>query len=570
MSNQPPGSFFYHQRRIFWLFFTGCCIVSCNNTEQKPPPEVVVVKIPEKIDEKVKELLQTTLRYIIENKGKLNDSVILQHPGLLDTLYNIGNFQPLWSSDEKWNTLADSLYEFVAASRLYGLFPSDYNVSPLTNIRSGMAADSIHKKNAASWARADLMLTDAYLSMAKDLSLGRMAKDSITLRNDTLLNDTFFIKNFQEAVAQKNIRGLLEQLEPTLKGYVDLKTSIASFLDSAQLKKTTYVLYPNKDSALLMKQVESRLAELDLITVAGDSSSLRSNIRKYQKEHGIPVTGKIGDKTVTSLNNSDWQKFKRIAVNLDRYKLMADTLPHQYILVNLPGFYLQLWNDDTLALQSKVVVGKPLTRTPLLTSKITDMVTYPQWTIPESIIIKEVLPGLKKDTNYLRKKGYSLINDKGDEVNPGSVNWHKYSKGIPYKVVQGSGDDNALGILKFNFSNKYSVYLHDTNQRYYFDKTFRALSHGCVRVQQWNKLARFIIRNDSTNAAAYVNTFKTDTLKAWLNRKEKHVIPVRTRLPVYIRYFGCTGVEGKVKFFDDIYNEDRMLIERYFANKPVI
>ena len=98
---------------------------------------------------------------------------------------------------------------------------------------------------------------------------------------------------------------------------------------------------------------------------------------------------------------------------MDRYKLLPDTLPHQYIWVNLPGFYLQLWNDDTLVLESKVVVGKPLTRTPLLTSKITDMVTYPQWTIPESIITKEVLPGLKKDTNYLKKKGYSLINEKG-------------------------------------------------------------------------------------------------------------------------------------------------------------
>ena len=535
---------------------------------------MVVVKIPEKIDEKVKELLPTTLKFVLENKGKLNDSVVLQHPGLLDTIYNMGNFQPIWSSDEKWNRLTDSLYAFIAASRLYGLFPSDYYLSSLTNIRNGMASDSLHKKNAALWARADLMFTDAYLAMARDLNLGRLSRDSISLRNDSLANDTFLIKNFQEALAQKNIRGLLEQLEPKLKGYVDLKASIPGFLDSARFAKTTYVVYPNKDSAALMKQVADRLAELNYTITPGDSSSLRQNIRKYQKEHNIPVTGKIGDKTVSGLNNTDWQKFKRIAVNLDRYKLMADTLPHQYLWVNLPGFYLQLWDADTLALQSKIVVGKPLTRTPVLTSRITDMVTYPQWTIPESIIVKEVLPGLKKDTNYLRKKGYSLINSKGDEVYASSVKWARYTKGIPYKVVQGSGDDNALGILKFNFSNKYSVYLHDTNQRYYFDKTFRALSHGCVRVQQWNKLAHFIISNDSMNAVANattfkVNTFKTDTLKAWLSRKEKHVIPVRTKLPVYIRYFGCAGIDGKVKFFDDIYNEDRMLSDRYFANKPV-
>jgi len=566
MIKQPLRSIFYPHRKAFWLFFMAGCIVSCNNTEQKPP-EVVVVKIPEKIDEKVKEVLKTTLHYVVENNGKLNDSVMLQRAVLLDSLYNTADYQPLWSSNEKWNTLADSLYAFIAGSRAYGLFPSDYHINSLLNIRTGMAADSLHKKNAALWARADVLYTDAYLNMARDLKLGRLAKDSITLRIDSLVNDTFFIKNFQEAVAQKNIRVSLEQLEPRLKGYVDLKASIAGFLDSAKFDKTTYVIYPAKDSAALLKQVENRLNELEFTVKESDTASLRENIRRYQKQHSIPVTGKIGEKTVASLNSSDAQKFRRIAVNLDRYKMMADTLPHQYIWVNLPAFYLQLWDDDTLAMQSKIVVGKPLTRTPLLTSKITDMVTYPQWTIPESIILKEVLPGLKKDTNYLRKKGYSLVDSKGDEVMASSVNWHKYTKGIPYKVVQGSGDDNALGILKFNFGNKYSVYLHDTNQRYYFDKTFRALSHGCVRVQQWNKLAKFIISNDSVNAAPGINTFKTDSLKAWLNRKEKHTIGVRTKLPVYIRYFGCAGIDGKVKFYDDIYNEDKMLIERYFVNK---
>jgi len=570
MRNTNPCQFFFLQMKRLCPFFIIGCLLSCNNIEPAKPPEVAVVKIPEKIDGKVAELLQITNKYVTENKGKLNDSVFLLHADLLNKIYEEGDFHPIWSSDEKWNSTADSMYSLVHDAKLYGLFPSDYNFPSLANIFSGMASDSLHKKNAALWARADIMLTDAYLGMAHDLKLGRLVKDSVTLRVDSLVTDSFFVHQFQEALAQKNIRGSLEQLEPKLKGYTDLKAAIPAFLDSAQLKKATYVFYPNKDSASLMKQVALRLSELGMIQAAGDTGLLREGIRKYQKQNNIPVTGRIGEKTVNSLNNSDWQRFKRIAVNLDRYKLLPDTLPHQYIWVNLPGFYLQLWNDDTLALESKIVVGKPLTRTPLLTSKITDMVTYPQWTIPESIILKEVLPGLQKDTNYLKKKGYSLTNDKGDEVFTSSVKWAKYKKGIPYKVIQGSGDDNALGILKFNFNNKYSVYMHDTNQRYYFARSSRALSHGCVRVQQWDKLAHFLISNDSLNAAPNVNTFKTDSLKAFLKRKEKHVIPVRTKVPVFIRYIGCTGINGRVKFYDDIYNEDKMLSERYFSNKPVI
>src|SRR5258705_13343903 len=111
--------------------------------------------------------------------------------------------------------------------------------------------------------------------------------------------------------------------------------------------------------------------------------------------------------------------------------------------------------------------------------------------------MKVILPSLKKYHGYLAEKGYSLLDEKNEEVDPYFIDWSKYKTGIPYKVVQGSGDDNALGILKFNFPNKYSVYLHDTNQRYYFSRQFRSLSHGCVRVQEWQKLSQFILNNDS-------------------------------------------------------------------------
>jgi murein L,D-transpeptidase YcbB/YkuD len=132
-------------------------------------------------------------------------------------------------------------------------------------------------------------------------------------------------------------------------------------------------------------------------------------------------------------------------------------------------------------------------------------------------------------------------------------------------VIQGSGDDNALGILKFNFNNKYAVYLHDTNQRYLFAQAVRSLSHGCVRVQEWEKLAYNILEYDYTDEKKL--QAKEDSLSAWLVRKEKHSIGVRNRLPVYLRYISCEGVNGNVVFYDDIYGEDKQLQEKYFAGK---
>lgn len=199
------------------------------------------------------------------------------------------------------------------------------------------------------------------------------------------------------------------------------------------------------------------------------------------------------------------------------------------------------------------------------------MITYPQWTIPTSIIEKEVLPGVKKNPNYFAKHGYSIINDKGEEIDPATIDWKKYTKGIPYKVVQGSGDANALGILKFNFSNKYSVYLHDTNQRYLFKNASRSLSHGCVRVQEWEKLAHYLVNKDSmTSTTPMLGTYPpADSLRVWMKRKEKHYLPVRNRMPLYIRYFSAEGVGGRVKLYEDIYGEDKRLKERYFADKSI-
>ena len=239
-------------------------------------------------------------------------------------------------------------------------------------------------------------------------------------------------------------------------------------------------------------------------------------------------------------------------------------MPEKYLWVNIPSYYLQLRECDTVILQSKVVVGKPETKTPMLTSTIVDMITYPKWTIPESIIKKEILPGLKKDPGYTTRKGYSLVDKDGNEVDPYSVSWAKYEKGIPYKVVQGSGDDNALGVLKFNFPNKYSVYLHDTNQRYLFSKTSRALSHGCVRVQAWNELAQYILRNDSSFAS---NAVPVDSLESWLATKQKRYIPVRKPIPLFIRYFSCETKNGKLVFYEDIYEEDKRLRDRLFSSK---
>jgi murein L,D-transpeptidase YcbB/YkuD len=156
-----------------------------------------------------------------------------------------------------------------------------------------------------------------------------------------------------------------------------------------------------------------------------------------------------------------------------------------------------------------------------------------------------------------------VVNGSDSVIDPHSIDWSKLdSKHFPYLIRQREGDDNSLGVIKFNFANKYAVYLHDTNARSLFSRSARALSHGCVRVQKWQELSQFLVRSDTTR-------FPTDTLNAWIERQEKHTVTGFPRVPLYIRYFTVEGKNGRLNFYSDIYGYDRIDRNKYFATRSI-
>jgi murein L,D-transpeptidase YcbB/YkuD len=568
----PPGKKFFEVSFTFVLLIS-LFLIACNNKKEPAAKEIVIA--PEQMDEKVKDIISASLDYAISFNGKVDDSVTLTYDSLLRDLYKDQFYNPLWSSNEKWFPRSDSVFNFIEQAKLYGLFPEDYHFHRLLSLRHRFASDSLvqgDRKDAALWARADLMLSDALLKIIKDIKLGRLPNDSITLRKDSVLPDEFYHEKFRAITSGNPLKPVIVSLEPVHKGYYQLKAGIKKFLDSADFREYAIIKYPNKDAAAFKASLVKRLFDAGYIDSAGlspDSLQLADALKRFQKNKGLTADGKAGAQTIRELNSSDREKFIRIALTLDKYKMLPEQMPEKYIWVNIPSFSLKLMSGDTAKLTSRVVVGKPKTRTPVLNSSVYEMITYPQWTIPQSIIVKEILPSLKKDPAYLARKGYSLFDSKGEEVDPFTIDWLKYTKGIPYRIIQGSGDANALGVMKFNFSNKYAVYLHDTNQRFYFGMASRALSHGCVRVQEWEKMALYLLRNDSLNAKSRrMNGYTpVDSVRHWLAAKEKHVVPVRSKVPIFIRYFSCEGTDEGIVFYEDVYDEDRRLGELYFTGK---
>jgi len=527
--------------------------------------------------EHIPDLIQRLINQVSTN-GKFDDSATILQPAVLQWFYDSTRYAPKWSKMQQWLPIADSLSAAIENAKLYGLYPEDYHLNILHSIRQRITSDSMSRKDAVLWSKADLLFTDALLQMINHVKLGRLQKDSITLRKDSVLSNQFFAAQINKFFKNNSISSVLDSLEPRITGYQELKTGLKRFLDSADFHNFTYLPFPIRDTAKFKLALKQRLIEDSLLRLwsfedppdpSSDSIEVSVALKNYQKNKKLTIDGKAGPETIRSLNMTDKERFLRIALTLDKFKMLPDSMPKKYIWVNLPSYYLELRDADTVKIISKIVVGKPLNRTPELNSAISDMITYPQWNIPASIVEKEILPGLKKDPGYLAEKGYSLLDSKNEEVDPYFIDWSKYKKTIPYKVVQGSGDDNALGILKFNFPNKYAVYLHDTNQRYLFANKNRSLSHGCVRVQEWQKLSEFILNNDSTYVVSKgkITYTKTDSVTQWLNNKEKHYIPVRDRIPLFIRYFTCEAKNGRIIFYDDVYSEDQRLKEKYFRNK---
>ena len=568
MPNRRKG-YLYQGIVLLWIILFSC-------QSSNLPADKQIVADPGQLHKLEAEDIKALLELAQKNAGRIDDTIRLNFVKIVDNFYKAREYEPAWSRKDKWEPLADSLFQFIVHAELAGLFPNDYHFKYLQSLKYTLDRDSLKRMNAALWSRADLMLTDGFMHLIKDLKLGRLQPDSISLNKDSALSENFFQVHINELFDKKQITTLCSSLEPRHRGYWELKKGIKHFLDSMDRRNYTYVSYPFKkgdvkDSVFFIKLLQKRLMESGVLEFSDrlpDSASLKAAIVKIQKWKGLKTDGKVTAGLIRSLNINDEERFKRIAITLDRYKQLPETMPLNYIWVNLPAYYLQVMDHDTVALESRIICGKPDTRTPLLNSRISEMITYPTWTVPTSIIVKSYLPKLKHNPNYISRIGLKLVNRKGETVNPGTINWGKYSKGIPFKVVQNSGDKNALGIFKFNFNNPYAVYLHDTNQRYLFKNSYRALSHGCVRVQEWQKLAFYIAKNDSINSNLRDSLkYNSDSIRNWISHKERHKIDVIFEIPIFVRYFSCEGKKGKIQFYDDIYGEDKILREKYFSNK---
>lgn len=290
--------------------------------------------------------------------------------------------------------------------------------------------------------------------------------------------------------------------------------------------------------------------------------ALSNILRSYEPKHPAYHALKSHLKQMLTRPAGDtlwlWQT-RQLAVNMERWRWYTPGLPERYIGVNVPSFSLQVTDHDSSVLESKVIIGKPETPTPELESVVRSFIIYPYWHVPRSIV-KEILPHIQEDTLYLKQHNYDVLDARGKPVKTSSIDWHAYTADdFPFTLRQREGSENTMGIIKFVFSNRYGVYLHDTNARRLFSRTDRALSHGCIRVEKAVALARYLIRND--------HIVSPEDLDQYLMLQHRMEIRLIEPIPVYLQYFTCTSNKGKVTFHNDLYGKDKAMMDALYGEK---
>lgn len=546
----------------FFLFcISAWCIIACNEKPQEKVKPVVLIARPEQVNEEVAKLIKAQLIDFDTSKVVVLGNSLYATKQLIE-FYKSTDFNPAWTNKGKHIKQCDSLLELIKNASDYGLIPNDYHFDGLMELIAHEKNAITKKYDAVKISEIDLLLTDAFFTLAVHLNKGRLNPNTLQKEWKAEKIDTNLVDVLTEAIKQNSIRNALESFEPTNKPYKALKLALSAFQLEFKDSEWDSLFKPGLDTTTFNERLKKRL-------IAGhnyaedpktsERADLMKAIKDLQCRHNLTEDGVIGPLTYKVLQQTKQDYIQQIEMNLERWRYYDVPKQDKWVWVNIPKYEMSVLEQDTLVMKSRVIVGAYKTPTPLLESTIRYFIIYPYWTVPYSIASKEILPKLKRDTSYLNKENFEVL-DRNRKVIQTPINWKKYNeKYFPFYLRQRIGEENSLGILKFNFNNKYGVYLHDTNNHKLFNKNMRALSHGCVRLEKHVDFAKYLIRDDSLR-------YPVDTLLFDLFKEEQKYVYLKRPMPIYINYFTVEADKNdQLYYFIDVYKRDEKMIKELYG-----
>ena len=278
-------------------------------------------------------------------------------------------------------------------------------------------------------------------------------------------------------------------------------------------------------------------------------SYVEGAVKRFQARHGLIPVGVVGDDTMQSLNIPAETRLRQLETNVVRIRTMAGgNIGPRYVLCNIPAAEIEAVEDGQVAARYTAVVGKADRASPVIDAKIQQVNFNPFWTVPASIIRKDLIPMMQKDPQYLTKKHIRIYTQQGQELQPDQINWSTM-EATQYMYRQDPGDDNSMGVVRINMPNKDGVYMHDTPSKNLFGENARFHSSGCVRIQNVKELVGWLAKNQAG--------WDRRAIDAAIKTGERIDINLTPYVPVYWRYIsGWGGQDGTVQFREDIYGMD--------------
>ena len=480
---------------------------------------------------------------------------------LVATLYEKRAFAPLWAEEPR----ARSLLSAIEASATHGLDPRDYHADLLAIALPPTALD-----RDRALADRDLLLTDAFVRLAYHLHFGKADPR-------TLQHGWNFARTLDGADPASALAGLLaapdpgaalESLAPTLPAYRNLRGALAQLREIERQGGWPRIsdgpkLEPGSAGPRVLQLRDRLRASGDLAADednAAFDADLQAAVRRFQARHGLEADGVAGRATVAALNVTIAERIAQVRANLERLRWVARELAGDYLLVDIAGFSAQLWLNDALAWQARVVVGRPFRTTPEFRASMKYLVLNPEWHVPPTILREDLLPKVTRDPGYLPQHQMRVLDHAGQPIDAAAIDWAEYRerpRSFPHQIVQAAGHDNPLGGIAFMFPNEHSVYLHDTPSRALFDRTVRAFSSGCIRIDRPLELATLLLDDPQR--------WSGPQLQEAIAGGAMQTVPVRRTVPVLLLYFTAAAGDGEVQFRPDLYDRDGPIIRALAA-----
>ncbi len=545
------------------------------------PQEVVrgLSKIHERVESKQSYLkgILSGLEYGKYAPVDLKSSVFVQK------LYRKNHYNTFWiTSDFDINENLFDMVDMIEKSVQEGLEPSDYHLSAIVGILDELKNDvqlSRRDRNVAI-AQIDVLLSDAFLTMAKDLKEGKIdyktfkailrkksAEEEINYKWDTPVGSMNYVTFFQKAYDSGNLKELLLALNTKNELFQNMKEAYSRYRNIAL--EGGWKKIP-RGKALRLGMISKKRVPLlaqrlyktgDLYAYDPDitvmTQKMKDALKHYQKRMGIWPSGVLTDLTRNALNVSVEKRLKKIKLNLERMRWEKGLFGAEYIYVNIPDFKMYFMKNGAKEMGMRVVVGRRENPTPIFSSTFSYMVLNPTWAVPSSIVKKEMLPRIQEDPDYLASRKFKLykwINkNQKEEIDGFDIDWWQYDENshLPYTFIREPGAGNPLGNVKFMFPNKYAVYMHDTPQKKLFKNSKRAYSHGCIRLHKPQELLEYM--SDHYATVSYEN------VQNMLKSGKSQSVSLDYGIPVYIRYYTAwSDEELGVSFRDDVYGYDKI------------